>query len=154
VFLDKVMFYCSSEAYMCRTARRAPRAPTYGRRRSAQEGQPERIEAYYRSPQKGVARRVIRWPQARAQTLSITRPTAGSDQKEGYPGPKVGNSQTSSPNPRSGRRPTRHMIQRGVSITAARPWRLSTPVTLEKEPHAGHRTIISGGHSCHDKFGH
>jgi len=38
-------------------ARCAPRAPTYGCR-----GRPEKVEACYRSPQKGVARWVIRRP--------------------------------------------------------------------------------------------
>jgi hypothetical protein len=53
-------------------ARRAPYAPTYGYRRLAPKGHLERIGASYRSPQKGMARRVIRWPRARAQMLSIT----------------------------------------------------------------------------------
>jgi hypothetical protein len=41
---------------------RTHRALTYGHTRSAQEGQPERIRACYRSPQKGVVSQVIRWP--------------------------------------------------------------------------------------------
>jgi hypothetical protein len=42
-------------------ALRTPRTSTYGHTRSAQEGQPKRIRACYRSPQKGVVHRVIRW---------------------------------------------------------------------------------------------
>jgi hypothetical protein len=78
---------------------RAPHTLIYGHRSSAPEGHLERIKTCYHSPQKGVALWMIRWPQARAHTLLITRPMAGSDQKEGHPEPKVGNSQMSSPSP-------------------------------------------------------
>jgi hypothetical protein len=63
--------------------RRAPRILIYGRRRLALEGWLERIETCYRNPQKGVVIWMINWPRARAQTLSITRPIAGFDQKGG-----------------------------------------------------------------------
>jgi hypothetical protein len=43
------------------------RSPIYGRRRSALEGWLEKIEACYRSPQKGIVLWMIRWPRARAQ---------------------------------------------------------------------------------------
>jgi hypothetical protein len=56
-------------------ARRTPRSPIYGCWRSAPEGRPERIRACYCSHQ-----------MALSQSPTLSRPTAGSDQKKGAPG--------------------------------------------------------------------
>jgi hypothetical protein len=97
----------------------APRTPIYAHRRSPTEDRLERIGTYYHSPQKAVALWMICWPRARAQTLSITRPTAGPGQKGGCPRPKVGNSQMSLPSPHSIRRPMRHKPAKGIDTIIA-----------------------------------
>jgi hypothetical protein len=65
--------------------------------------------------------------------LLITQPMAGFDQKGGCPRPKVGDSQMSSPSPRSSRRPMRHILMKGLAPSSLSPDSRATPITLKKK---------------------